>query len=343
MATLKCHCTCICHPLFQHLWLTPYPAVLAVWLVSWKKQTELSPSRRLHLSTCSSWCSSGSRKFNASREPSARVYSRMIKTFILLPWEKSKNLLKGLFPVILSGNVNSTHAAAREGTCFLGYREKHCRSNTQTKQGTGFRLICHSLLYLSEIYCQLDSISLCLLIWLKGRFIKAQHRIECCTLIQRVMRCRPISFPFPTWWWDCRARWGFAGYGVTQGQFWGGGCSCWLTDESTPSSPSRRGHTLFFRRFQVAAQRQKGRWERGSGIGNDTWKDNKNGKKIKGLKIAESEMTAPYCHCCHPHCCFITLFDIVLADYHSTVPSQYSRNWWLLSKRIFVLVMVSFS
>lgn len=36
----------------------------------------------------------------------------------------------------------------------------------------------------------------------------------------------------------------------------------------------------------------------------DSGKDNENGKKIKGLEIPESEMTAYYCHCCYPYCRF---------------------------------------
>lgn len=121
--------------------------------------------------------------------------------------------------------------------------EKHCKRNTQTKQGATLWLICHSVLNWPEIYCQWDSISLCLLIWLKGWFIKAQHHAERCPLVRRVMSCRHISFSFPAWLCHGRARWAFAGFGVARGRFcWAGGCSCWLRGEPTPC-PSEQERT----------------------------------------------------------------------------------------------------
>lgn len=157
---------------------------------------------------------------------------------------KSKNLLRGSFPVILIGNAGSSSAAAGKGAHFLSCREKRRKSNTRRKRGTSFRLICHSLLNLSEIYCQLGSISLCLLIWLRGWFIKAQHHTERCPPVRRAMSCRRISFSFPTWLWDCRARWAFAGFGVTRGQFcWG--CSGVHAGGSAPSLPLRAGEDVY--------------------------------------------------------------------------------------------------
>lgn len=74
----------------------PHPAVLAMWLLRWKKQAELSPPWRLLLSKCSSWCISGFRSFGGIRKTSALVSSRILQTFLLLPWEKKEKLVKGI-------------------------------------------------------------------------------------------------------------------------------------------------------------------------------------------------------------------------------------------------------
>lgn len=96
MAALKCHCTCLHLSSFsQCLWLTPSTAVLALWVLSWKIQTELSPLQRLLLSRCSSWCSSGFRKFSVIRKPSALVSSRILQTFLLLAWQKANTCCRG--------------------------------------------------------------------------------------------------------------------------------------------------------------------------------------------------------------------------------------------------------
>lgn len=46
-------------------------------------------------------------------------------------------------------------------------------------------------------------------------------------------------------------------------------------------------------------------------MGNDSGKDNETGKKIKGLKIPESETTAYCCHCRYPYCRFIAWLNAV--------------------------------
>lgn len=143
----------------------------------------------------------------------------------------------------------AANAAPSEGIHFPWCRKKQCKSNSQTEPDTASWLICHSLLNLPEIYCQLDSISLCLLIWLKGWFIKAQHHIELCSLLRRVMSCRHISFSFPTWLWGCRRRWESAGFGVTHRQL------CWLPHQPAPSPSCRTGCAVFVGRIQGPAQR----------------------------------------------------------------------------------------
>lgn len=241
MAALKCHCTCPhLSSSFSVFVIDPMHCSLGCVAAKLKQtKTELSPPQRLLLSRCSSWCSSGFRKFSVTRKLSAPN----IANISFASMGKSKNLLRrGSFPVILIGNAGSSYAAAGKGAHFLCCREKRRKSNAQTKQGTRFRLICHSLLNSSEIYCHLDSISLCLLIWLRGWFIKAQHHTERCPLVRRVTSCRHISFSFPTWLWDCGARWAFAGCGVTRGQFCWGGVRA---GGSAHSSPLRAGEDVY--------------------------------------------------------------------------------------------------
>lgn len=179
-------------------------------------------------------------KVQRCQKPVSSSFCQNVTNISSASMGKSKNLLKRLFRVILMGSTDSAYAAAHTGAHFLCCREQHL--SIQTKQGTNIRLICHSLLNLPEIYCQLDSISLCLLIWLKGWFIKAQHRTESCTLVRGVMSCRHISFSFPTWLWAI----------AQQGEdlrplVWhtctsAGDCWCWLQDQPAagPSKWERR-------------------------------------------------------------------------------------------------------
>lgn len=148
-------------------------------------------------------------------------------------------------------------AAPSEGIHFPWCRKRHCKSNPQIEPGTGFWLICHSLLNLPEIYCRLDSISLCLLIWLKGWFIKAQHHIECCSLLRRVMSCRHISFSFPTWLWGAGGGESLLALVWPTDSSSGRGCSCWLQDQPAPSPACRTGCAVPVSGFQVTAQRHE--------------------------------------------------------------------------------------
>lgn len=71
------------------------------------------------------------------------------------------------------------------------------------------------------------------------------------------------------------------------------------------STPSTREHTSFQEVSDGCTKtKREHRWERGRGMRSDSGKDNENGKKIKGLEIPESEMTAYYCHCSYPYCWF---------------------------------------
>lgn len=172
-------------------------------------------------------------------------------------------------------------AAPSEEIHFPWCRKKHCKSNTQREPGTGFWLICHSLLNLPEIYCQLDSISLCLLIWLKGWFIKAQHHTECCSLLRRVMSCRHISFPFPMWLWGCWRRWEPAGFGVTHRQFCCEGLLLLAPGPAcSPRFPQDRMCCVCQEVAGSCTKTSKAqRWQRGSGMGNDSRNDNDSGNK----------------------------------------------------------------
>lgn len=70
---------------------------------------------------------------------------------------------------------------------------------------------------------------------------------------------------------------------MTQGQFsWGGVLHAGVRISPLLVSPSRRGHILFIRRFQVAAQRQKGNIDEREGVKRETavgrtmkWQENK--------------------------------------------------------------------
>lgn len=202
---------------------------------------------------------------------------------------KSKNSVKVVFPVLLLVSAGSGYPAADEGTPSLCSGEMHCESRTQTKQSTSLQRTCHSLLNFAEIYCQLESISLCLLIWLKGWFIEAQHHIECLALVRRVMSCRHISFPCPCDGCGCRARLGSAGSGVTQEQFsWGGVLHAGVRISPLLVSPSRRENILFIRRFQIAPQRRKGNIDEREGVERETavgrtmkWQENKRSKNTR--------------------------------------------------------------
>lgn len=110
MAALKCHCTCLhLSSFFQCLRLTPFTTVLAVWVLSWKIQTELSPLQRLLLTRCSSWCSSGFRK--CKQKAFSPSFFQNIADISFACMAKSKHLLQGLFPVTLIGNAGSQRSS----------------------------------------------------------------------------------------------------------------------------------------------------------------------------------------------------------------------------------------
>lgn len=85
--------------------------------------------------------------------------------------------------------------------------------------------------------------------------------------------------------------------------------------------------------------------QRGSGMGNDSRKDNDSYKKIKGLEIPESEMTACCCHCCCPHCLWVPWLGAVEHCFGYLLWHSPTTEHWeptILSEWIFSLVMGSF-
>lgn len=193
---------------------------------------------------------------------------------------KSKHLLQGLFPVTLIGDAGSRRSSKWGNSLSLMQKEALQKQNTNRAR---HRLLT-DLSLLPELAWNLSPVR--------------QHFPLFTDLIERMIyqgsashwvllsapkgnELRHISFSFPMWLWGCWRRWEPAGFGVTHGQFCCEGLLLLAPGPAcSPHFPQDRVCCVCQEVAGSCTKTSKAQvWQRGSGMGNDSRKDNDSGNK----------------------------------------------------------------